>query len=290
MIESIVPVASDKVSTAAYQYHYRGILSQEARQEIKRLWGDRPQRAELIDRFELVVPRKGVRFPVRDLDTGKKAKDYVRKATPNDPLDFLYHIGSLHGDLRIKYPSRDFAFGWTLDVGKAGLQHVATGTLTPVFEDRFLSCDTERMIVAEPKTIMETKWLRIVTPERPSIYVPPQDSSRPASAMTWVFMGFFDILFGVQKHDYLEYFIAHRTGQFPRCETLRLARFLKIDVKYVQGLWQTHLRPDAWPYAWTHVLEVERLKAQKENGFVIWNGEVTSKLWPKSQKNLCRRQ
>jgi hypothetical protein len=275
------------------QHHLRGVWTDDDRKEIKAALAV----AEDAKAYSKIARAHDIKFlrttpeqlqsAVENAEVGRRTDVIaaaLRPAKLGDSVDKLVNQGSAHTDLRIEVPKVEgrvpFLIGWTLNTPTSVIQSLSDGkTFYPV-RDKFLENEEKDNIVSEKKLPQPVRWLTIAKPDKPFVVPPGGVGATKKTPSLFVWQDNVDVVFGVQKPDFHEYFLffdKHK-GESGRWGV----SFIDVEGRDFEAVgdtfWQTAKPLNQTPYIQTHDFEKEKEKAKKEKIELVWNEEAISAL------------
>jgi len=296
------------------QHHYRGFWSEDERKQIRSMLRQAQAAAKAGDTKKAEGLLNGVWSdfkPVRlksDIDAVKTAAQAAedasdgnvgaavrRNLTSDVPgLDKLagvegsiVNLGNVHTDLRMESPAGKWLVGWTLDTPKVALQTL-DGKAHNLLRCKVMDNREGDNIVAQRKLVQPVSWLTIVSKEKPVVTTAPGEAGSTAGTTgEFHYVDSGEVIFGVQKTDFHEYFLFPKSGKWGGRWGIQIVEG-KPDYEKAPGEFWMANRPAKTqePYIQTHDRKKEEAKAKEDGVDVVWNPDTVPALRAAGYKPL----
>jgi site-specific DNA-adenine methylase len=283
--------------------HERGLWEPEEREEIlsaireakgdkkilSALWREKKMRIVRTSVRELCEAAQKVADAKGDV-TAEINKHLIAKMPTVEAFqaalrnDLVVNRASVHVDQRNLHPSGEYLVGWTLDTPGAMIQHLKSGKTTYILRNKFTEFREKENILSQKKSPQPLAWLTLVTPENPVYWAAPgRVGATPETAGMFKFLCEGQVVYGVQKTDYHEYFFFFDDPKLQKRIGGRWGwtliggrpEYLKAPE---EQFWLADRPIEQRPYIMTHDFEEELAKARKERIDMVWNFDTMSTL------------
>jgi hypothetical protein len=267
-------MSTPKPTKAVMQLHVRGIYDTESRELlVEELMKADRERVDEIWKKENLFWVKSMSALAKDLKSTESARGDLAAAferhishKPIDDLSNVWNKGNVHIDFRIKHPDEEYLVGWTIDQPKISMQNLHIGEI--VFPLGFgILEDIGSLTIIEMKPPQPLAWLTLVNREHSTFEAKPGGVGATANTSAiFEWFGFFDVLAGVCKPYFFEYFIRVSDTKSDILKKV-FSNWRRIDFKHPDGtkLWYGGLDKANKPYLSDH---------EKEKGDILWNDYI----------------
>jgi len=274
-----------KTDRFVMQYHLRGIYTESERTKLLKEY--RSLEEKEIPSFTKehglvqVTDFDGLKSAAQKADDERgnvtaAIRKYLQAPEGKPAPSRLANVGNVHLDLRMTTPEGSYLIGWTNDQPKVVLQFL-DGKLKFPLRDRMLDNREKDQWVAEKKLSQPLAWLTIVTPRKLTYEAEPGEvGATVETAGRFLFKAGGDLVYGVSKSDYHEYFFFFDQKKYQDLNGRWDWKLIPSRADYRKAPedqfwmgsrpWKTQA-----PYITTHDREEEEAKAKREKIELLWN-------------------
>jgi hypothetical protein len=276
------------------QHHFRGIWSQEEREELRTdlqkaeelMKSDPASADQLLEKTWkehcpqiLTTKLEKISSEVQSTsdDNGDISSVMTRNLDSKVPkaidlqkvLANIVNLGNVHTEFRVRSPGGDWLIGWTMDTPEVVLQTL-DGKLLRLMRNRVLDYQPGDQVKCQQKGRMGVGWLHLVTPVKSIFRVSRNSTVEHGIATTKDTAGeirYLDrgtAIFGVQKTDYHEMFLSFEKNQ-------KLSGRWELHTEDAKS-WLLDRPKDQTPYISSHD------QAKEVDQTVVWNQDALAAL------------